>query len=116
MSGYRNRTSKATAALWLLVVVADAAWAVTSGTAALLGTLALVTVGALLVLFAIASNVFPAFVRWSVERISRGPAERPDFVADQPLTCAGRSSQIGQTHRLAANCRRLSMNSRCLSP
>lgn len=57
MSGYRNRTSKATAALWLLVVVADAAWAVTSGTAALLGTLALVTVAALLVL--VARNVTP---------------------------------------------------------
>jgi hypothetical protein len=57
MSGYRNRTSKATGALWLLVVVADAVWAITSGTAALLGTLAIVTVGALLVL--VARNVAP---------------------------------------------------------
>jgi hypothetical protein len=57
MSGYRTKTSKATGALWLLVVVADAAWAVTSGTAALLGTLALVTVAALLVL--VARNVTP---------------------------------------------------------
>ena len=52
MSGYRTRTSKATGALWLLVVVADAAWAVTSGTAVLFGTLAIVTVAALLVLVA----------------------------------------------------------------
>lgn len=52
MSGYRTRTGKATITLWLLVVLADAAWAVTSGTAALLGTLALVTVAALLVLVA----------------------------------------------------------------
>jgi hypothetical protein len=50
MSGYRIRTGKATAALWLLVVLADAAWVVTSGTAVLFGTLAIVTVAALLVL------------------------------------------------------------------
>jgi len=52
MAGYRNRTAKATGALWLLVALADAAWAVTWGTAALLGTVAIVTVAALLVLVA----------------------------------------------------------------
>jgi hypothetical protein len=65
MSGYRTRTGKATITLWLLVVLADAAWAVTSGTAALLGTLALVTVAALLVLVArtVSSSRQPVRVR-----------------------------------------------------
>jgi hypothetical protein len=39
-------------ALWLLVALADAAWAVTSVPAALFGTLAIVTVTALVVLVA----------------------------------------------------------------
>jgi hypothetical protein len=52
MSGYRNRASKATGALWLLIVFADAAWAVTSGAAVVFGALAVVTVAALLVLVA----------------------------------------------------------------
>jgi dolichyl-phosphate-mannose--protein O-mannosyl transferase len=50
MSSYRTRTGKATLTLWLLVVLADAAWAVTSKSAMLLGTLAIVTVAALFVL------------------------------------------------------------------
>jgi hypothetical protein len=52
MSGYRTRTGKATMTLWLLVVLADAAWAVTSETVMLVGTLAIVTVAALFVLAA----------------------------------------------------------------
>lgn len=52
MSGYRTRTGKATVTLWLLVVLADAAWAATSATAALVGTLAVVTVATLLVFVA----------------------------------------------------------------
>jgi|tagenome__1003787_1003787.scaffolds.fasta_scaffold17763752_1 dolichyl-phosphate-mannose--protein O-mannosyl transferase len=52
MSGYRTRVGKATLTLWLLVVLADAAWAVTSNTAMLFGTLAIVTVAALFVLVA----------------------------------------------------------------
>jgi hypothetical protein len=52
MTGYRNRTGKATGALWLLVVLADAAWAVNSVPAVLFGTLASVTVVALFVLVA----------------------------------------------------------------
>jgi O-antigen ligase len=52
MSGYRTSTGKATVTLWLLVVLADAAWAVTSKAAMLFGTLAIVTVAALLVLVA----------------------------------------------------------------
>ncbi len=56
MSGYRTRTGKATITLWLLVVLADAAWAATSATAALVGTLAIVTVAVLLVLVARAAT------------------------------------------------------------
>jgi hypothetical protein len=52
MSGYRTGTGKATVTLWLLVVLADAAWAVTSATAMLVGLLAIVTVAALFVLVA----------------------------------------------------------------
>jgi hypothetical protein len=52
MSGYRTRTGKATVTLWLLVVLADAAWATTSATAALVGALVVVTVAALLVFVA----------------------------------------------------------------
>jgi hypothetical protein len=52
MSGYRHRSSKPTAALWLLVALADAGWAVTSGTAALFGTLAIVLMVALVYLAA----------------------------------------------------------------
>jgi hypothetical protein len=52
MSGYRNRAAKPTAALWLLVVLADAAWAVNSGTVALFGTLAILTMAAMVVLVA----------------------------------------------------------------
>jgi hypothetical protein len=52
MSGYRNRAAKPTAALWLLVVLADAAWAVNSGTVALFGSLAILTMAALLFLVA----------------------------------------------------------------
>jgi hypothetical protein len=52
MSGYRAGTGKATVTLWLLVVLADAAWAVTSAIAMLVGLLAIVTVAALFVLVA----------------------------------------------------------------
>jgi O-antigen ligase len=52
MSGYRTSTGKATITLWLLIVLADAAWEVTSKAAMLLGTLAIVTVAALFVLVA----------------------------------------------------------------
>jgi hypothetical protein len=48
MTGYRNRAAKPTAALWLLIVTADAGYAATSA-AALLGALAAVAVVALLV-------------------------------------------------------------------
>jgi hypothetical protein len=52
MSGYRTGTGKATVTLWLLVVLADAAWAATSMIAALVGALAIVTVATLLVFVA----------------------------------------------------------------
>ncbi|GAA2622637.1 hypothetical protein GCM10010399_62360 [Dactylosporangium fulvum] len=38
MTRYRNRALKATAALWLLVLLADAAWVATSGAAAVAAT------------------------------------------------------------------------------
>lgn len=49
MSGYRRQVGKATVTLWLLVVLADAAWAATA-TAMVFGTLTIVTVAALFVL------------------------------------------------------------------
>lgn len=52
MSGYRTRTGKAMVTLWLLVVLADAAWAATSATAALVGAMAIVTVAVLFVFVA----------------------------------------------------------------
>jgi len=52
MSGYRRQVGKATVTLWLLVVLADAAWAATSAAALLFGTLTIVTVAALFVLVA----------------------------------------------------------------
>jgi hypothetical protein len=52
MSGYRIRSGgPAAVALWLLVMLADAAW-VTSTTAMVFGALAIVTVAALFVLVA----------------------------------------------------------------
>jgi hypothetical protein len=50
MTGYRSRATKPGAALWLLIVLADAGWAASSGTAALLGTVALLTMVGLVVL------------------------------------------------------------------
>ncbi|WP_238008323.1 hypothetical protein KZZ52_58605 [Dactylosporangium sp. AC04546] len=38
MTRYRNRALKASAALWLLVLLADAAWVATSGAAAVAAT------------------------------------------------------------------------------
>ena len=52
MTGYRSRFVKPTVVLWLLVVVADAGWALTSGVAALLGVLAVLTMAGLVVLAA----------------------------------------------------------------
>jgi len=57
MSGYRNRSTKPTLVLWLLVVLADAAWAVTSGIAALVGTLAILFVVALVLAARLPSRV-----------------------------------------------------------
>jgi hypothetical protein len=50
MTGYRSRATKPCAALWLLIVLADAGWAATTGTAAALGTVALLTMAGLVVL------------------------------------------------------------------
>ena len=47
MTRYRNRTLKASAVLWLLVLLADAGWVATSGAAAVAATvLAVCVVGA----------------------------------------------------------------------
>ena len=47
MTRYRNRTLKASAGLWLIVLLADAGWVVSSGAAAVAATvLAVCVIGA----------------------------------------------------------------------
>jgi hypothetical protein len=46
MSGYRYRAMKPTGVLWLLVGLADAGWAATSGVVALYGALVIIGIAA----------------------------------------------------------------------
>ena len=47
MSGYRYRATKPTGMLWLLVGLADAGWAATSGVVALYGALVIIGIAAI---------------------------------------------------------------------
>jgi hypothetical protein len=60
MSGYRHRAGKPSAALWLLVVLADAGWAATSGTVAIAGTLAVLSLAALAMIVVLARGMSPS--------------------------------------------------------
>jgi hypothetical protein len=75
MTGYRSRATKPSAFLWVLIVVADTGWAVTTGAAAVLGTLALLTMVGLAVLAARLVQPAERPVRVRAHRIT-GPNPR----------------------------------------
>src|SRR3569833_345146 len=73
MSGYRYRATKPTGMLWLLVGLADAGWAATSGVVALYGALVIIGIAAI---GAFAYRAFSATMR---EPVRGGPLRGDGF-------------------------------------